>query len=39
MPVQAIYYPQGNDAGVYLAATSPITNMTVLFYTAKLTLQ
>jgi hypothetical protein len=39
MPVQAIYYPQGNDAGVYLAATSPITNLTVLFYTAKLTLQ
>ena len=39
MPMQAIYYPQGNDAGVYLAATSPITNLTVLFYTAKLTLQ
>jgi hypothetical protein len=39
MPVQAVYYPQGNDAGVYLAATSPITNLTVLFYTAKLTLQ
>jgi hypothetical protein len=39
MPVQAIYYPQGNDTGVYLAATSPITNFTVLFYSAKLTLQ
>jgi hypothetical protein len=39
MPVQAIYYPQGNDAGVYLAATSPITNLTVLFYSAKLKLQ
>jgi hypothetical protein len=39
MPVQAIYYPQGNDAGVYLAATSPITNLIVLFYSAKLTLQ
>jgi hypothetical protein len=39
MPVQAIYYPQGNDAGVYLAATSPVTNLTVLFYTAQLTLQ
>jgi len=23
IPVQAIYYPQGNDAGTYLAATSP----------------
>jgi hypothetical protein len=39
MPVQAIYYPQGNDTGVYLAATSPIKNLTVLFYSAKLTLQ
>jgi hypothetical protein len=39
MPVQAVYYPQGNDAGVYLAATSPVTNLTVLFYTAQLTLQ
>jgi len=39
MPVQAIYYPQENDTGVYLAATSPITNLTVLFYSAKLTLQ
>ena len=39
MPVQAIYYPQGNDAGVYLAATSPVIKMTVLFYAAQLTLQ
>jgi hypothetical protein len=39
MPVQAVYYPQGNDAGVYLAATSPVIKMTVLFYTAQLTLQ
>ena len=39
MPVQAIYYPQGGDAGVYLAATSPVTNLTVLFYAAQLTLQ
>ena len=39
MPVQAIYYPQGGDAGVYLAATSPVTNLTVLFYVAQLTLQ
>ena len=39
MPVQAIYYPQGNDAGVYLAAISPVVNITILFYTAQLTLQ
>ena len=39
MPVQAIYYPQGNDAGVYLAATSPVIKMAVLFYAAQLTLQ
>ena len=31
MPMQAIYYPQGNDAGVYLAATSPITNLPCSF--------
>jgi hypothetical protein len=39
MPVQAIYYPQGEDAGVYLAATSPVVTLNVLFYTAQLTLQ
>jgi hypothetical protein len=39
MPVQAIYYPQGDDAGIYVAATSPVVDMTVLFYTAQLTLQ
>ena len=39
MSVQAIYYPQGNDAGVYLAATSPVLTMTALFYAAQLTLQ
>jgi len=39
MPVQAVYYPQDNDAGVYLAATSPVLTMTVLFYAAQLTLQ
>ena len=39
MSVQAIYYPQGDDAGVYLAAVSPVVNITVLFYTAQLTLQ
>jgi hypothetical protein len=39
IPVQAIYYPQGNDAGTYLAATSPLMKITVLFYTAQLTLK
>ena len=39
MPVQAIYYPAGTDAGIYLAATSPVVDMTVLFYTATLSLQ
>jgi hypothetical protein len=39
MPVQAIYYPQGDDAGIYIAATSPVVNINVLFYTAQLTLQ
>ena len=39
MPVQAIYYPQGDDAGIYLAATSPVVNIITLFYTAQLTLQ
>ena len=39
MPVQAIYYPQGNDVGIYLGASSPVIDMTVLFYTAQLTLQ
>ena len=39
MPIQALYYPQGNDTGVYLAATSPVLTMTVLFYAAQLTLQ
>ena len=39
MPVQAVYYPQDNDAGVYLAATSPVLTMTILFYAAQLTLQ
>jgi hypothetical protein len=36
--VQAIFYPQGNDTGIYLAATSPVLKITVLFYTAQLTL-
>ena len=36
--VQAIYYPQGDDAGVYLAATSPVVQIAVLYYQAKLTL-
>ena len=39
MTVQAIYYPQGDDAGIYLAATSPVVNIITLFYTAQLTLQ
>jgi hypothetical protein len=39
MPVQAIYYPQGDDAGIYMAATSPVVNITVLFYAAQLTLK
>jgi len=39
MSVQAIYYPQGDDAGVYLAAVSPVVDINVLFYTAQLTLQ
>jgi hypothetical protein len=39
MPVQVIYYPAGTDAGTYLAATSPMINMNVLFYTATLSLR
>jgi hypothetical protein len=39
MPIQAVYYPEGNDAGIYLAGTSMVINVSVLFYTAQLTLK
>jgi len=36
--IQALYYPQNTDAGVYRAALSTITPLQVLFYKAKLVL-
>jgi hypothetical protein len=37
--IQAVYYPEGNDVGTYLAGTSLVLNMKVLFYTTQLTLK
>lgn len=39
LTLQALYYPQGNDIGVYLASKSTTTDIKVLFYTATLELQ
>ncbi len=36
LDVQALYYPRGNDKGVYLASLSPVVRLQVLFYPAKL---
>jgi hypothetical protein len=36
LDVQALYYPRGNDKGVYLASLSPAVKLQVLFYPAKL---
>jgi len=37
--LEALYVPEGNDRGVYLAAKSPTVRLRVLFYSAVLTLK
>ena len=37
--VQAVFYPAGSDAGTFLAAVSPLREITVLFYEGYLELQ
>ena len=36
LDVQALYYPQDKDIGVYLASLSPVVKVNVLFYEAEL---
>ena len=36
LDVQALYYPQDKDIGVYLASLSPVVKVRVLFYEAEL---
>ena len=36
--IQAVYYPEGQDIGVYLGATSPISTLKLKYYTANLNL-
>jgi hypothetical protein len=36
LDLQALYYPRGNDVGVYLASLSPVIKLKVLFYEAEL---
>ena len=36
--VQALYYPEGTDVGVYLAGLSPVAILNVLYYEATLSL-
>ncbi len=36
--IQAIYYPEGQDIGVYLGSTSPISTLKLKYYTASLNL-
>ncbi|MCJ7744233.1 MAG: DUF4129 domain-containing protein [Dehalococcoidales bacterium] len=36
LDAQALYYPRGNDKGVYLASLSPVVKLQVLFYPAEL---
>ncbi|MCX6003245.1 MAG: hypothetical protein NTX46_02255, partial [Chloroflexi bacterium] len=39
MKIQALYYPQDADIGVYLASLSPEVKLNVLFYEANLTIE
>jgi hypothetical protein len=39
MEAQAIYYPDGQDIGVYLGSSSPVIKLTSRFYQAKLEIQ
>ncbi len=36
LDLQALYYPQDEDIGLYVASTSPVTKLKVLFYEAEL---
>jgi hypothetical protein len=36
MDVQAIYYPEDKDTGLYLGSSSPVSNLAVRFYQAAL---
>ncbi len=36
LDLQALYYPQGNDIGLYLAAISPVIKIQILFYETRL---
>lgn len=39
MALQAVYYPQGEDIGLYLGSSSPIATIKVLYYPAQLNLE
>ncbi|HAS04560.1 MAG TPA: hypothetical protein DCR71_02190, partial [Dehalococcoidia bacterium] len=36
--IQAVYYPEGQDIGIYLGSTSPISTLALKYYTASLNL-
>jgi hypothetical protein len=38
LSIQAVYYPQGADSGVYLGSASPLIKLKVLYYEASLVL-
>jgi len=39
LEVQAVYYPQAKDIGIYLGSASPVINMNILYYEANLLLE
>jgi hypothetical protein len=39
LAIQAIYYPQGDDIGLYLGSASPTVDLTVLYYSTDLSVR